>query len=79
MTGNNFNNNFGNALDMASLLIGIINMYENRQQSAQNDVQAANDRQAQFLLQELNKKFEEQNQMLNQILTILKGENNEQR
>ena len=33
-------------------------------QSAQNDVQSANDKQAQFLLEEINKKFDEQNRIL---------------
>ena len=73
---NDFN---GNLLNAISMLLAVQNLNENRQQSAQNDVQAANDRLAQFLLQELNKKFEEQNQMLNQILMILKGEDDEQR
>lgn len=41
---------------------------ENREQSAHNDVSVANDKQAQFLLEELGRKFEEQNQMLREIL-----------
>ena len=65
------------ALDMISLLsffLGYENLLENRQQSAHNDVSAANDRQAQFLLEELGRKFEEQNAMLREILEVLKRE-----
>lgn len=39
-------------------------MQENRLQSAQNDVQAANDRQAEYLLNEINRRFDEQNKIL---------------
>lgn len=56
------------ALTVLSLLIGYENLVENRQQSAHNDVQAANDNQAQFLLQELKTMFQEQNAMLEEIL-----------
>lgn len=44
------------ALDLISVLsfmLGYQNLQENRQQSAHNDVSAANDRQAKFLLEEL--------------------------
>ena len=63
-------NNF-NALDVlsvASFLLGYENLLENRQQSKQNDVQAANDKQAAYLLEELGRKFDEQNDMLRKIL-----------
>lgn len=62
------------ALDMISvlsLLLGYENLLENRQQSAHNDVSAANDKQAKFLLEELGRKFEEQNKMLGEILDKL--------
>ncbi|MBR5272384.1 MAG: hypothetical protein IKU25_03195 [Clostridia bacterium] len=65
------NNNLFDALNLASLLIGIQNLQENREQTAQNDVQQANNRQARFLLQELGKKFDEQNAMLKRILELL--------
>ena len=55
------NNNEADILAIISVLLGMINVNENRQQSAHNDVQSANDRQAEYLLQELNKKFDEQN------------------
>lgn len=63
------------ALDMISVLsfmLGYQNLQENRQQSAHNDVSAANDKQAQFLLEELGRKFEEQNTMLREILEVVK-------
>lgn len=62
-------------LNIVSLYLGVKNLEENEQQSAQtlkllrdNDVQSANDRQAAFLLAELGRKFDEQNKMLKQIL-----------
>ncbi|MGN1383257.1 MAG: hypothetical protein ACI4W2_10645 [Eubacterium sp.] len=65
------------ALDLLSIMsfgIGYLNLIENRQQSAANDVSAANDKQAQYLLQELGRRFEEQNEMLTQILEVLQRE-----
>lgn len=65
------------ALDVVSvfsLLLGYQNLLENRQQSAQNDVSASNEKQAQFLIEELGRKFEEQNAMLREILEVLKVE-----
>lgn len=63
------------ALDVISVLsffLGYKNLMENREQSAHNDVSAANDKQAQFILEELGRQFEEQNQMLREILEGLK-------
>lgn len=69
-------------LTIASFMLGYENLMENRSQSAQSDklikqnnVQDANDRQAQYLLEELKKQFDEQNQMLKQILEVLTSEN----
>lgn len=62
----------GDLLNIVSILIGLQNLQENREQSEHNDIQSANDNQAKFLLDELNKKFDEQNKMLNEILQILK-------
>lgn len=62
------------ALDIISVLsfiLGYENLMENRQQSAHNDVSAANDQQAKYLLTELTKQFEAQNEMLKQILEVL--------
>lgn len=65
-------------LAVASLILGMQNLKENEMQSdqqvrmlKQNDVSSANDKQAQYLLSEINRKFEEQNEMLRKILSIL--------
>ena len=73
----NGNNNIFDILNLASLIVGLQNLNENRQQSAHNDVQVANDKQAQFLLGEITRQFNEQNAMLRQILEILEGKNEE--
>lgn len=69
---NNNNNNFLDILNTLSLIIGMQNLQENREQSAHNDIQSANDRQAKELLREIHAMFDEQNKLLNEILNILK-------
>lgn len=66
-------------LGIVSLYLGVRNLTENEQQSdaqlkilRQNDVQSANDRQAAYLLEELGRKFDEQNKMLEEILKAVK-------
>lgn len=62
------------ALDMmgvASFLLGVENLMENRQQSAQNDVGAANDKQASYLLSEIGKRLDRQDRTLEAILEKL--------
>lgn len=70
------NQQFGvlDILSVMSFLLGLENLQENRQQSAHNDVSAANDKQAKFILEELGRKFEEQNAMLREILEVINGE-----
>ena len=58
------NNELINLINILSLVVGLQNMQENRLQSAKNDVQAANDRQAEYLLNEINRRFDEQNKIL---------------
>ena len=58
-------------LNVLSFMLGIENLQENRTQSAHNDVQAANQQQAEYLLGEINKRFEEQNKILGEILERL--------
>lgn len=74
------NNNEIDVLAIISVLLGLQNLQENREQSAHNDVQSANDKQAKYLLEELTKKFDEQNKilaeqnvMLDRILQLLDG------
>ena len=63
-------------LSIFSVVLGIENLLENRQQSADNDVNKANDKQAQYMLTELKRLFDEQNRKIDRILEILE-ENNE--
>ena len=70
------NDSFMDAVNILSLMIGLQNLQENREQSAHNDVHAENDAQAKYLLAELTKQFEEQNKLLNKIILLLeKGTN----
>ena len=62
-------------LAILSIYLGIRKLTENEQQSEaqikilkQNDIGAANDKQAAYLLEELGRKFDEQNLMLKEIL-----------
>ena len=55
-------------LTVASFLLGYENLIENREKSRQNNVSAANDKQAEYLLLELGRKFDEQNKLLERIL-----------
>ena len=78
---NNNSDMTGNLLDLISILVGLENLMENRQQSAENDVNSANQRQAKEILDDLHEQFDKQNAMLEyqnhlleQILFILKGE-----
>lgn len=71
---------FADLLGIFSLYLGVRNLTENEQQSdaqlkilRQNDVGAANDKQAAYLLEELGRKFDEQNAMLKEILEELKN------
>lgn len=77
---------FSEFLGIFSLYLGIRNLTENEQQSEQqlkilrqNDVGAANDRQAAYLLEELGRKFDEQNKILAEILREVKHSENHQR
>lgn len=58
---------FIDLISILSLALGYENLLENRQQSAQNDVGAANDAQTQFLLKNVYARFEEQDKALAKI------------
>lgn len=75
------NDNFGILLDIISILLGYENLMENRQQSAENNINKSNQEQAKQILDDLHEQFNEQNAMLEyqnhlleRILKILKGE-----
>lgn len=72
----NDNNNWnGNLLNVLSILLGYENLMENRQQSADNDVNIA---QAKQILDDLHEQFAYQNRLLEEILNILKGDNKDE-
>lgn len=78
---NNNSDMAGNLLNLISVLVGLENLMENRQQSAENDVNSANQRQAKEILDDLHKQFDKQNTMLEyqnhlleEIILLLKGE-----
>ncbi len=62
---------FIDAISVASFMLGLENLYENRIQSAQNDVGAANDKQASYLLSEIGKRLDRQDRTLEAILEKL--------
>lgn len=72
MYQNNDNINSNDIINALSLLLAVANLNENREQSAHNDVQKANDKQAEYLLREINTRFEQQNEMLLEIMARLK-------
>lgn len=55
-------------LSIYSVMLGYQNLMENRQQSAHNNVQDANNKQAKTMLEEIRALFDEQNKMLKQII-----------
>lgn len=66
---------FADLLAIYSIYLGSRNLVGNEQQSDQQlkilrqiDVGAANDKQSSYLLEELGRKFDEQNQMLKKFL-----------
>ena len=71
MPYNNDNNELINLINILSFVIGYSNLQENRQQSANNDVQAANKAQAKYLLNEVNRRFDEQNKILEELNVML--------
>ena len=74
-----FNNeSFMNLINALSLIIGMQNLQENREQSAHNDIHSENELQAQYLLTEIVALFEKQNEMLRKILKLLEEMNNGQ-
>lgn len=70
----NENNDLINLINVLSFFIGYSNLQENRAQSAHNDVQAANDKQAAYLLEEINRRFDEQNKMIKRLIELMEKE-----
>lgn len=61
-------------LSVMSFLLGLENLQENRQQSAQNDVNTANDKQAKQILSEIGKRLDAQDAMLKKIMEVITNE-----
>lgn len=57
-------NNNADLLNIISILLAVQNLQENREQTKQNDVQAANDRQAEYLMNKIDQRFDKQNQQI---------------
>lgn len=75
------NDFFWNMLNAVSIALGYENLIENRQQSADNNIAKHNQQQAKQILDDLHAQFDKQNEMLEyqnelleEILKILKGE-----
>lgn len=79
------NNEFiGNMLDVISIALGYENLIENRQQSEANNVEKANQQQEKRILNDLHMRFDEQNkvlalqnELLKEILNVLKEKKDE--
>ena len=65
------NNELIKLINILSLVVGSQNMQENKLQSAKNDVQEANKNQERYLFQEINRRFDEQNRMLERLIELL--------
>lgn len=79
MTGRNNGLEFTDLLAIYSIYLGTRNLIENEQQSdaqikilRQNDITAANDKQAAYILSDINAKFDEQNAMIRKIMDKLR-------
>lgn len=70
-----YQQNFMDVLQILSLWLGYENLIENREQSAHNDVQAANENQKNEILESLKIQFDDQNVMLKEILLELRALN----
>lgn len=68
---NNNNQNYSDLLNALSLILAVENLKQNEAQSQYNDVHKANDEQAELLLENINKRFAEQNENIDRILGIL--------
>ena len=58
-------------ISVASFLLGYENLIENRSQSKQNDVGAANDKQASYLLEKIGERLDKQDETLEKITSMI--------
>lgn len=66
--------NYGNFLGALGVILNVLNLIQNEQQTAYNDVHAANDEQAERLLTEINARFDELNNKLDRLLGAMEDE-----
>ena len=69
MTSNN--QNYSDLLNALSLILAVENLKQNEAQSQYNDVHRANDEQAELILEKINERFAEQNDMLREHTALL--------
>ena len=67
-----YNDDFMDALSLASFIVGIANYNENLSQSDKDDMMQALDKKTNDMLSRLEQDLEEQNEMLKEILDVLK-------
>lgn len=72
MNGNGRQYDIIDALSFLSFLLGYENLMENREQSRQNDISAANDKQAKFILERLERRFDEQDKLIKELADAIK-------
>ena len=68
---NNNNPNYSDLLNALSLILAVENLKQNEAQSQYNDVHKANDEQAELLLENINERFAEQNDILREHTALL--------
>lgn len=69
------NQDFMDALAIVSFIVGVANYNENLTQSDKDDIMKRLDKQTVDILQRLQMAIDDQNEMLHEILSILKGGN----
>lgn len=58
-------------ISVASFLLGYENLIENRSQSEQNDVGAANDKQTSYLLEKIGERLDKQDETLERLTSMI--------
>lgn len=69
--------NFFDALNVASFVIGLMNLNENLTQGDKQDIMGNLSEKSDIILKEIHAHLEEQDEKINKILKILGGESND--
>ena len=67
-----FNDNFIDSLSIVSFIIGLLNYEENLSQSDKDDIISRSSKDAQMILEQLEKDLDEQNEVLKEIIERIK-------